>query len=73
MLAYKEKRIAYENAVIDYATRLARSNNGTAADLIEWTRSGGIYKQRANQALRDWIGTGTRRKLKGPKPPLATS
>jgi hypothetical protein len=58
MLAYKEKRIAYENAVIDYAVRLARSNNGTSADLIEWSRSGGIYKQRANQALRDWIGTG---------------
>lgn len=58
MQAYKEKRIAYENAVIDYATRLARANNGTSAELIEWTRSGGIYKQRANQALRDWIGSG---------------
>lgn len=58
MLAYKDKRNAYENAVIDYATRLARANNGTAADLIEWTRSGGVYKQRANQALRDWIGSG---------------
>lgn len=58
MLAYKDKRIAYENAVIDYATRLARANNGNAADLIEWTRSGGVYKQRANQALRDWIATG---------------
>jgi hypothetical protein len=34
MTAYKEKRIAYENAVIDYATRLARANNGTASDLI---------------------------------------
>ncbi len=58
MLAYKEKRVAYENAVIDYAARLARANNGTAAELIEWSRSGGIYKQRANQALRDWIATG---------------
>ena len=55
MIAYKEKRVAYENAVIDYAVRLARANNGTSADLIEWSRSGGIYKQRANQALRDWI------------------
>lgn len=58
MIAYKEKRVAYENAVIDYAVRLARANNGTSADLIEWSRSGGVYKQRANQALRDWIGTG---------------
>lgn len=58
MLAYKDKRLAYENAVIEYAARLARANNGTAADMIEWTRSGGIYKQRANQALRDWIATG---------------
>jgi hypothetical protein len=63
MQAYKEKRIAYENAVIDYATRLARANNGTAADLIEWTRSGGIYKQRANQALRDWIGSGYKKEI----------
>ena len=47
MTAYKEKQIAYENAVIDYAQKLARANNGTAADLIEWNRSGGIYKQRA--------------------------
>jgi hypothetical protein len=61
MTAYKEKQIAYENAVIDYAVRLARANNGTAADLVEWTRSGGIYKQRANNALRDWIGTGYKR------------
>lgn len=61
MAAYKNKQIAYENAVIDYASRLARANNGTAADLVEWTRSGGIYKQRANNALRDWIGTGYKR------------
>ncbi|WP_179228310.1 hypothetical protein [Leptolyngbya ohadii] len=61
LTAYKEKQIAYENAVIDYAARLARANNGTAADLIEWTRSGGIYKQRAINALRDWIGSGYKR------------
>jgi hypothetical protein len=61
MTAYKEKKITYENAVIDYAGRLARANNGTASDLVEWTRSGGVYKQRANQALSDWIGTGYKR------------
>jgi hypothetical protein len=58
MIAYKDKKTVYENAVIDYASRLARSNNGTAADLVEWQRSGGIYRRRATEALRDWIGTG---------------
>ncbi|MFD2091136.1 hypothetical protein [Blastococcus deserti] len=58
MIAYKEKRSAYDNAVTDYASRLARANNGTAADLIEWQRSGGIYRRRATDALRDWIATG---------------
>lgn len=58
MKAYKEKRTLYENAVIDYASRLARANNSTAAELIEWTRSGGIYKQRAISARRDWIANG---------------
>lgn len=58
MQVYREKQASYENAVIDYASRLARANNGTAADLIEWSRSGGVYRQRANRALRDWIGTG---------------
>jgi hypothetical protein len=58
MIAYKEKRSAYDNAVTDYAARLARANNGTAADLIEWQRSGGIYRRRATEALRDWIATG---------------
>lgn len=61
MAAYKQKQTAYENAVIDYAVRLARANNGTAADLVEWTRSGGIYKQRANAALEEWIATGYKR------------
>ncbi len=61
MTMYKEKQLAYENAVIDYAARLARANNGTAADLIEWNRSGGIYKQRATAALRDWIANGYKR------------
>jgi len=61
MIAYKEKQIAYENAVVDYAVRLGRANNGTAADIVEWTRSGGIYKQRAMSAMRDWIGTGYKR------------
>ena len=58
MTAYKQKKIDYENAVIDYATRLARANNGTAADLVEWSQSGGIYKRRAAQALSDWVANG---------------
>jgi hypothetical protein len=58
MTAYKAKRNDYENAVIDYATRLARANNGTAQDLIEWSQSGGIYKRRAAQALSDWVANG---------------
>jgi hypothetical protein len=58
MIAYKEKRNNYENAVTDYAARLARANSGTAADLIEWQRTGGIYRRRATEALRDWIATG---------------
>lgn len=58
MQVYNEKKVKYENAVIDYAARLARANSGSAADLIEWTRSGGIIKQRAIQARRDWIATG---------------
>ncbi|MEL6862780.1 MAG: hypothetical protein AAFP19_00105, partial [Bacteroidota bacterium] len=61
MVAYKDKQLAYENAVIDYSTRLARANNGTAADLIEWTRSGGIYRQRMISAMRDWIANGYKR------------
>lgn len=61
MMAYREKQVAYENMVIDYAVRLARVNSGTAADMVEWTRSGGIYKQRAMQAMRDWIGAGYKR------------
>lgn len=61
MTAYKEKQIAYENAVIDYSARLARANNGSAADLVEWSRSGGVYKQRATAALRDWIANGYKR------------
>jgi len=63
MLAYNQKKAAYDNAVTDYAARLARANNGTAADLIEWTRSGGVYKQRANAALRDWIATGYKKEV----------
>jgi hypothetical protein len=58
MIMYTAKKLAYENAVIDYASRLARANNGTAADLVEWQRSGGIYRNRATQALRDWEATG---------------
>ncbi|MFD4407544.1 hypothetical protein ACFWPH_32740 [Nocardia sp. NPDC058499] len=58
MTMYTAKKLAYENAVIDYASRLARANNGTAADLVEWQRSGGIYRNRATQALRDWDATG---------------
>jgi len=58
MIAYKAKRNEYENAVIDYGTRLARANNGTSADLIEWSQSGGIYKRRAAQARGDWIANG---------------
>ena len=57
---YNEKKLTYENAVTDYASRLARANSGSAAALIEWTRSGGIYKQRAMQARRDWIARGNK-------------
>lgn len=57
---YNGKKLAYENAVIDYASRLARANSGTSADLIEWQRSGGIFRQRALQALRDWQANGNK-------------
>jgi hypothetical protein len=57
---YNEKKLAYENAVVDFASRLARAQTGTAADLIEWSRSGGIYRQRAMQARRDWAATGNK-------------
>jgi hypothetical protein len=57
---YNAKKLAYENAVIDYASRLARANSGTSADLIEWQRSGGIFRQRALQALRDWQANGNK-------------
>ncbi len=60
MVQYKAKKIAYENAVTDYAARLARSTSGTPADLIEWNRSGGIYRQRALQALADWQSSGAK-------------
>ena len=60
VIQYNAKKLAYENAVTDYASRLARANNGTSADLIEWSRSGGIYKQRALQALADWQATGAK-------------
>ncbi|MFF3691459.1 hypothetical protein [Streptomyces sp. NPDC002187] len=56
--AYDEYRNRYENAVIDYASRLARSQSGSAADLVEWSRSGGIYRSRAQKARRDWEGQG---------------
>ncbi|MEL7376952.1 MAG: hypothetical protein AAFN65_08340 [Bacteroidota bacterium] len=58
MLAYTTKKQAYEDAVIEYATKLAQANDGSAADLIEWQQSGGIYKRRATEALRDWISNG---------------
>ncbi|ONH61768.1 hypothetical protein CcI49_06315 [Frankia sp. CcI49] len=58
MLAYDEYRTKYENSVIDYAARLARSQTGSAADRIEWNRSGGVYRSRARQALLDWVGRG---------------
>jgi len=57
---YNEKKLVYENYVIDYASRLARANTGTAQDLIEWQQSGGVYKQRALQALRDWQANGNK-------------
>ena len=51
-----------QNAVIDYAARLARANGGSAAEhFVEWQRSGGVYRRRATEALRDWIGSGSRR------------
>lgn len=58
MLAYKAKRSDYENAVTDYASRLARASTGSAQDLIEWQRSGGIYRRRATEALREWESAG---------------
>lgn len=58
MIAYKEKKTAYENAAIDYATRLAQAQNGTAEDLVAWQQSGGIFRNRATQALSDWQATG---------------
>jgi hypothetical protein len=58
MVAYTDYRTKYENAVIDYAARLARSQSGSAEDVIEWNRSGAIYRQRALQAMSDWIGQG---------------
>jgi hypothetical protein len=58
MDAYMKYKQAYEEAAIDYATRLARSSNGTASDAIEFQQSGGIYRQRAIQAQRDWIARG---------------
>ncbi len=58
MVAYKAKRSEYENAVTDYAGRLARANTGSAQDLIEWQRSGGIYRRRATEALREWESAG---------------
>jgi hypothetical protein len=63
MTEYKRYRAEYENAVIDYAQRLARANNGSAADLIEWQRSGGIYRRRATEALRTWIANGHKNKI----------
>ena len=58
MKAYKEYATEYENAVVQYAVGLARAQSGTAADLIEWNRSGGILRQRAMRARSDWVGMG---------------
>jgi len=58
MLAYTAKKQVYEDAVIEYATNLAQANNGTAEDLIRWQQTGGLYKRRATEALRDWIANG---------------
>ncbi|NDR56194.1 hypothetical protein [Aliiruegeria sabulilitoris] len=58
MIAYATKKQAYEDAVIEYATKLSLANNGTSGDMIEWQQSGGIYKRRATEALRDWIANG---------------
>ncbi len=60
MTLYNDKKLVYENAVIDYASRLARANSGDAADLIEWNRSGGVFRERALQARRDWQATGNK-------------
>ena len=59
---YNEKKLAYENAVIDYASRRARANSGTAADLIEWSRSGGILQATRDAGTTDGRPTGTRRR-----------
>lgn len=71
IIQYNAKKLAYENAVIDYATRLARSQSGSASDLIEWSRSGGIYKQRALQALNDWQATGNRSAIEAAQSAIA--
>ena len=68
---YNLKKTAYENAVIDYASRLARSQSGSAADLIEWSRSGGIYKRRALEALNDWKATGNREAIETARSAIA--
>lgn len=60
MTLYNEKKVRYENAVIDYATRLAKANSGSAQDLIEWNQSGGIYRERAMRARQDWQATGNK-------------
>lgn len=60
MLAYTAKKQVYEDAVIEYATNLAQANNGTAEDQMRWQQSGGIFKRRATEALRDWITNGSK-------------
>ncbi len=63
MKAYISKQAAYENAAADYAMRLARSQTGTAQDVIEFQQSGGIYRQRALRALSDWQGMGFKNQI----------
>lgn len=58
MIAYKQYKAAYEAAAIEVATRLAAANSGSVADAIIWNQSGGIYRERGFQALRDWEAQG---------------
>lgn len=63
MIAYREKQQAYEEAALEYANKLALSQTGSSAELIEWNRSGGIYRQRVQRAWRDWVGSGYKKQV----------
>ncbi len=72
MTAYKQKKIDYENAVIDYATRLARANNGTAADLVEWSKAAASISGEPPRLSVIGSPMGTKTTLKRLRPPSTT-